>query len=147
MPLSDRTLDAIARAEAGADEDWKEEAWDALIDYLHRHPMFFVDDYWRVTGVEKPREPRVLGALVVQAKREGLIEGTGQYRSSEQNNTCPKPVWRSLIYRSVAPQPRWIRGDFVRPGTWAYSKMLLHQWREDREKIINLQERKRRGNH
>jgi uracil-DNA glycosylase len=94
-----RRDNALARVVAGADPDWMTQAWDALVDYLHTHPSFFVDTFWADTNLERPRESRALGPLVLKAARKGLMAKSGEFRKSAASNMTEKPVWRSLIYQ------------------------------------------------
>lgn len=94
----------VARAEGGADPGWMAAAWDALVAYLVTHEQFFVDDFWEDTGLERPRESRALGPLVLRAAREGLIRKSGTFRKSVASNMTEKPCWRSLIFRQDSEQ-------------------------------------------
>lgn len=91
---------AIQQVEDNADEDWKTLAWDTLCEYLCEHDEFFVDDFWKNTGLPRPREARALGAIVTRAARANYMEKTGEYRPSVASNMTAKPVWRSLVVRA-----------------------------------------------
>jgi uracil-DNA glycosylase len=93
---------AVAQVEAGADPDWLAEAYDELVRYLRHNPEFFVDDFWQRTQIQRPRESRALGPVVMKAAREGLMEKSGEFRKSVASNMTEKPVWRSLIYRGAS---------------------------------------------
>lgn len=98
-----RADQALAAVEANADPRWMDTAWAALVEYLETHTEFFVDDFWSTTKLERPRESRALGPLVLRAGRERLMEKSGQFRKSTASNMTEKPVWKSLIYgRAVA---------------------------------------------
>ena len=92
--------EGLDRVERGADSDWLTMAWSTLVDYLRTHVLFFVDDFWRDTNLERPRESRALGPLVLRAARLKMMEKTGQFRKSVASNMTEKPIWRSLIYES-----------------------------------------------
>lgn len=91
--------EGIRRAEAGAEVEWKDTAWNTLIDYLHGHPDFFVDDLWKRTNLPWPQEARAIGPVILRAARSGYIVKTGEYRPSIRSNMSIKPVWRSLLYK------------------------------------------------
>lgn len=88
---------ALVQVAAGADPDWMATAWDALVDYLRSHPSFFVDDFWADTTLERPRESRALGPVVLRAAREGLMVKSGQFRKSTASHMTEKPIWDSKI--------------------------------------------------
>jgi hypothetical protein len=92
-----RRDDGLRRVEDNAGEEWLTLARRALSLYLLSHAEFFVDDFWRESGLERPRESRALGAVVRWAARERLMEKTGEYRPSVASNLTGKPVWRSLV--------------------------------------------------
>lgn len=94
---------ALVQVAAGADPDWMATAWDALVRYLETHPTWFSDDFWAATTIERPRESRALGPLVLKAAKKGLMEKTGEFRKSVASNMTEKPCWRSLIYQKPEP--------------------------------------------
>ncbi len=67
-------------AEANTDEEWAIYAWDVLCDYVTKHAEFFVDDFWRNTGLEEPREARALGPLVQRRVDVGGNTSCRRYR-------------------------------------------------------------------
>lgn len=92
--------DSLVKVEEHAPEDWKTRAWTALVEHLRRNEEFFAPDFWRVSGLEKPREARALGALIMRAAKEGLIAKVGFRQSTDpRSHLCPRAVWRSTIYR------------------------------------------------
>lgn len=94
----DRILTALTtRTE---DAGWKEEARQALVDYLRKHKTFFVDDFWEQSGLRFPAEGRTFGAVVQWAARQGLMERSGMSRPSARSHGSDKPVWTSLLYGS-----------------------------------------------
>lgn len=94
---------ALIQVEQGADPDWMATAWDALVHYLETHPEWFADDFWAATTVERPRESRALGPLVLRAAREGLMVKSGRFRKSVASNMTEKPIWESNVYRQRTP--------------------------------------------
>lgn len=95
--------DGMRRADEHADDEWKDRASALLDAYLRQHPEFFVDDFWRESALDAPREARALGPIIQRAAREGRIVKTGNYRPSVRSNLTPKPVWRSTVYEGGTP--------------------------------------------
>jgi hypothetical protein len=92
---------ALSRVESHADREWLDRAFAALRGYLERNQTFFCDQMWGL--IEKPREARALGPVMVRAAKAGLMSKTGEYRLSVSSNLSPKPLWRSLVYRGTQP--------------------------------------------
>lgn len=88
---------ALVQVDEHADDQWKADAWNFLVDYLESHQTMFVDDLWEA-GLPSTREDRALGPLFVKAARMGLMVKTAEYRPSVRSHLTGKPVWRSLIY-------------------------------------------------
>ena len=95
-----RRDEGIARAEAGADDEWKVVALETLHEYLQSHRTFFCDDLWLETKLPRPREARALGPVILNAARRGWMVKSEDYRPSTASNMTPKPVWISRIFRS-----------------------------------------------
>jgi hypothetical protein len=87
----------VAQAEAGAGDDWLDQAFEFLRAYAEEHEEVFVDDLWEA-GLTPPANRRALGPVLMRAARAGVIEKTGQYRPSTSSNLSVKPVWRSRVY-------------------------------------------------
>jgi uracil-DNA glycosylase len=94
-----RRDEALAMVADAADPSWASAAWDALMEYLRTHERFFVDDFWLETELERPRESRALGPIVLRAARQGFIVKSGEFRKSAASNMTEKPVWNSKLYR------------------------------------------------
>jgi len=91
------TAEAIERADEHADPEWKEQARRA-IERAAALGEFTTDDVWlQLEGVEAPHEPRALGALIREARKNGLIVATGRYRKSSrvECHGNPKMIWRA----------------------------------------------------
>jgi uracil-DNA glycosylase len=97
-----RRDEALGQVADAADPSWMAAAWDAIVEYLKSHQVFFVDDFWIETELERPRESRALGPVVLRAAREGLMKKSGEFRPSTASNMTAKPCWTSLIYQ---PKP------------------------------------------
>lgn len=92
---------AIEQVEAHADPTWKLHATAAIRWLARTRPEFTTDDVWQELHVRNhggPREPRALGALMVAAAKQGLIEPTDRYVPSQRPDCHRRPVkvWRSL---------------------------------------------------
>jgi hypothetical protein len=98
----------MAQVSANADPDWKDYAWDWVIEYLKSHPTMFHDDLWE-EGLVKPRELRASGPLINKMNRKGgIIEDIGK-RPRAHGRGAPGTEWRSLIYDPtyVPRYPTW----------------------------------------
>jgi hypothetical protein len=101
-----RRDDGIARAEAGALESFKAEAFSALRAYLERNPGFFCDDFWaseEAKRIHSPANLKAFGPVIQRARREGLMVPSGEHRPSKASHLSPKPCWTSLVYRGTQP--------------------------------------------
>jgi hypothetical protein len=96
VAAGERAMDDVA---ANTDAAWALDAWETLVWYLEEHKEFFVDDFWRDSGLEEPREARALGPIVQRAARQKLIVGTGRSRPSVRSHGSGKPIWLSNIYK------------------------------------------------
>jgi len=83
---------AIANAEA-ANTSWVDMAF-AVIAALPPGTEFTTDDLW--LHLDRPREPRAMGAAMVRASKRSLVEATGVYVKSKRAECHARPVavWR-----------------------------------------------------
>jgi hypothetical protein len=86
--------EAVDRVERNADDGWNARA----LETVRRIPsgtLFTSDDLWG-DGLDEPREPRALGAVMRAAQRGGLAVPTDSYRPSDRPvcHRNPKRVWR-----------------------------------------------------
>ncbi len=89
--------DAIGRANAHADSDWKEAAYQAVVEVAGRMRDFTADDVWPLLeqSGEWTHEPAALGPVFIRAARAGVIEQTGEMRQSRYARRHRKlTVWR-----------------------------------------------------
>lgn len=96
---------AIQTAEGGAGVRFMHAARLAIEQAARAHRELTTDDVEPLCNLT-PSEPRVWGAAMMQAARDGLIERTDRTRQS-QSRVCharAKRVWRSRIYQSAPPQ-------------------------------------------
>lgn len=95
-----RRDEAIARVDAHAPAEWKEEAYLAGCGLAASRTPFIADEIWFAlhdAGVGESRylEPRALGAVVRRLQREGRIRPTGRYVCSSRPvcHRNPKREW------------------------------------------------------
>lgn len=67
---------ALAQVEANAKAEWNAKARAMLLSFAARGRPFTTDDFWD-GGLEKPREPRAIGHIIMWGCREKLIKWTG----------------------------------------------------------------------
>ena len=91
--------EAINRAEQGGSDTWITNAHKVMEHLANNYREFTSDEFWEL--IEKPKEPRVSGAIFRWAFERGMIEPTNEYISSTQkaNHMRPIRVWRSLVYQ------------------------------------------------
>ena len=93
--------EAIDRVERGASELWKKTALKAVKWRAKKGVPFTTDEVWsdlEGAGVEPPREPRAMGAIMRKAVSEGIIVATDKTQISRKgtNNKRPVRVWSPL---------------------------------------------------
>lgn len=96
--------DGIARAEEHAARDWKWHAYEAILRAAKKCPELIADDVQLEIPVEvTTHEGRALGAVMLAAVRNGVLEKTERFKASA-NPKChknPRRIWRSKIYGGV----------------------------------------------
>lgn len=95
--------EAIRRVQEAAALSWLAKAQEAIRACAESMETFTVDDVQaRMVGSPPPREGRAMGAAMVWARRNGLIEATGDYKPSVQPqcHANPRQVWRSKVRRN-----------------------------------------------
>lgn len=88
---------AIAQADAHAPEAWKERAFATVEAVAGKLPYFAADDIWN-EGLEKPHEPRALGAVLIRAVKAGICEPTETWQHSRMPSQHRQPI---RVYRSL----------------------------------------------
>jgi len=95
---------AIDSAERGANPDWLAAAQRGIKVLAHRREYLTSDDLWIwLQDLEiKVEEPRAMGAVMVSARRDALIEPSREWMASVRpaGHRRPQRVWKSLIYQS-----------------------------------------------
>jgi len=91
--------DGIRRADEHADRDWKQAAYEAVVELAHRRQVFTTDSVHELIGDVSTHEKRAMGAIMRRAARDGLIEATDSYAPSDrpEAHRNPKRLWRSLV--------------------------------------------------
>lgn len=87
---------AIAQVDVHADVDWKRRAERVVLALAGTGGTFTTDDVWAY--IEKPREPRALGAVMRMLAKAKRIQTTGTFKKTAQ------------VLRHHAPIAVWIRG-------------------------------------
>jgi len=94
----DIAIERAAQAQEKRVVGWSDKALELMRKYAPTVQDFITEDFrlWaEQNGLEKPKEPRAYGALLIRAKKAGIIYATGRYRcmKSEQSHNCPKMIW------------------------------------------------------
>ena len=96
--------EAITQVDENADAAWKAECY-RVIEWMAKSKQFFsADEVWEhLTG--GTHEPRAMGAIFIQAKKDGLIKPTSEWRPSVRPSQHRQPVrvWRSLDESTQMP--------------------------------------------
>lgn len=90
------------RAEDAADkagEAWREQAYDALVEFAKSYTLFAIEDVRRNNPqLPKPPDARAWGAIARRGVREGVIEYHGFERSNSPTvHGQMIRIWRSKI--------------------------------------------------
>lgn len=92
----------IERVEGGCPVDVLHDLHEAARGVAERMQWFTTDDIMDAAG-RTPKEPRVWGAVMLWAQKQGFCLPTGDYRQSRRKecHARPKMVWRSMIYKGT----------------------------------------------
>lgn len=88
---------ALEQVEAASDPEWRDRALEAIRRTCLALETFIGDDVWTVGELDRPRESRALGPVILEAARRGWCVRTDRMRPSVQGHMCGRPVWRSLL--------------------------------------------------
>jgi len=97
--------EAVERVGEAAERDgWMDQALATVTAIARRMPAFTADDVWD-TGLDAPREPRALGAVMTQLRRRKVVEPTSDFKptSRRSRHAAPIRVWRSLVFSVSIP--------------------------------------------
>lgn len=93
--------EGMERSYASAKEEWKAAALEAVFTAAQQFETFTADEVWTSfpEGYLKTNGS-ALGHVMRQAKAEGWIKTTGEFRYGTRPvmHCKPLPIWRSLIY-------------------------------------------------
>lgn len=92
--------DALAEVEINAAEAFYETAQLTIALVARVRPTFIIDDVWAArSSWPATHDRRAMGAAMLQAKRDGLIMPTDDFRLTAQvlRHAAPVRVWRSLV--------------------------------------------------
>jgi hypothetical protein len=89
--------EAIAQVDRHAEPEWKDRALEAVHAIALQRTEFIAPDVF--TLIERPRESRALGPVMMSAKQRGWIQATGHFAQApnKERHLGPCRVWRSLI--------------------------------------------------
>lgn len=87
---------------------WRRLLWDAVLETAAQLPRFSTDDVWsRVPKLSHRPAAKVLGSLLLNAKRDGHIRATPEYIKSLRPECHHRPVrvWESLLCKVPVSVP------------------------------------------
>lgn len=90
--------EAIDRVDANALPEWKDAAIETVYQVALRKWTFATDDIW-AAGLEKPREPKAMGPVMLRAVKLGYCEPMDVSRRSRKvtQHARPLQMYRSLL--------------------------------------------------
>lgn len=82
------TKEAILRAGAAANPEWRLVAFKAIERLAKRGAEFTADDIWaEIAGKAETHEPRALGAMMKRAHKLGVIVATGEVAKTKKRGS------------------------------------------------------------
>lgn len=92
----DEGMDKVSR---GADPAWSERALEAVRLMALEMPEFAGEDVWP-RGLDKPREARAFGPVMLRAVRLGYCRSTDRFRGAKlvTQHASPVRIYESLLY-------------------------------------------------
>jgi hypothetical protein len=94
--------EGMSRAEHGVDPQWWAAALEVVTALARRRDTFTTDSVWNTLEQWKPEltvhEPRVMGPLMAQAARDGLVVRTEERVKSTLVRAHARPL---CVYRSA----------------------------------------------
>jgi hypothetical protein len=94
----------VTITKAGANEEWLYAASKALLEVSRKKKTFTTDDIWeQIPASITTPEPRALGALMLEASKQGIIKTTGRVKKSKRRECHNRPlqIWKSLNYANA----------------------------------------------
>lgn len=108
--MENAVIEGIQRADAAANEAWKDRALLVIETIAFAQPELNTDDVWAVLKQfpETTHNLSALGPVMLKAKKFGFIEPTGVFynstRDGDNGKRCNagKPIrqWRSRLYQN-----------------------------------------------
>lgn len=81
-----------------AGEEWRANAYQAIVDYARTHKLFTVEDVRIHAKLKECRELRAWGAIIRYAEKNGLVERVGWVRAKTRHvHGRAVTQWRSLL--------------------------------------------------
>lgn len=99
-------IEGIAAADAGASQEWKDQALEVVRQVATRLPFLTTDDVWEgLNGLQySTHTMSALGPVMLRAKKEGIIERTDAFRDSQRSGLVgranlgkPIRIWKSRV--------------------------------------------------
>lgn len=96
--------EGMKRGARKMDPMFERAAKKALMRVALRERRFIVDAVWQEMGVEEPEDGRIMGTIIRQAVKAGIIRQTADFLPSARRTAHgnPRRVWESLRYRDQA---------------------------------------------
>jgi len=143
--------EAIGRADANADAEWKAQVDDAIRHVAYTQPTLTSEDVWRVLegrllfSGRRAHEKRAMGPRMKRAQGAGLIEPTEDFVLSEavSRHRAPIRVWRSCaatpLVQTLPLDDRLSDADTAREKPWkAMYKALVRRADEISDTLLSL---------
>lgn len=94
---------AMAQVDQNASTAWKAFVYECIAIIARQKQIFTTDDVERLRkerGGPTTHEPRALGPLMMNARRNGLCKPTDKFMNSTQPvcHARPMRVWKSLMF-------------------------------------------------
>ena len=99
--VADELQASLDLVEANTDDDWKEEALQAIHQVCRQKPDFICDDIW-ATGLRSTHNDKALGPVLMAAKKLGYCVKSDRVRPSLRSHLSGKPVWVSRLFERTA---------------------------------------------
>ncbi len=95
--------EAMARVERASDPDWAEIMLTAVYEVCKSKSEFSADDVFELSdswNVERPREARAFGPVMMRAKKAGYCSKVNKVVESRRKelHASPLQVWESSIH-------------------------------------------------
>ena len=88
--------EAMERADAHADTEWKTTVEAVILHIGRMRPTFTADDVWDYLEAHhkvSTHEPRALGPILTSLHKARIIHPTGGYKPSRRRHAAPIRIW------------------------------------------------------